>query len=592
MRALILQIALVAAPAFMAGAAPVPVELVTAADGGWQLLRGGEPYVIKGAGGDGPKDELAAAGGTTIRTWGVGPETGALLDEAQGLGLTVVVGHWLGHERHGFDYNDVDQVAEQFERVRRDVLALKDHPAVLAWGVGNEMEGIEAADDAAVWSHVQAVAAMIKSLDPHHPTLTVTADIGGRRVDAVHRLCPDIDIFGINSYGGAPSLAQRYRAAGGTKPYIITEFGPPGVWEIGLTSFGAPPELTSTEKAAAYRDAYQQGCLDAHGLCLGALAFTWGFKMEATSTWYGMFLPGGDKLAAVDAMTEMWSGRPPTDLCPEIRAFGLRGSNVVAPGDTVRVDLDIVDPEGAPVTASWAVRGEAAEYITGGDTQAVPLELDGIIVDASETGATLVMPAGGVYRLYLTARDGRGGAATANVPIKVDGLAGPVRVKLPLAVYADGESQPWAPSGWMGNISELTMDPQCTDSPRSGATCLRFSYRNPGQWAGVAWQHPADDWGDLAGGFDLTGVSKLTFWARGATGKERLDFRVGLLTAEKPFSDTVHVEKKNIRLTTEWKRYTIKLKGKDLSRVKTPFMWTAAGQGRTLTFDLDDIRFE
>ena len=99
-----------------------------------------------------------------------------------------------------------------------------------------------------------------------------------------------------------------------------------------MTSFGAPPELTSTEKAVVYRDAYQRGCLDSGGLCLGAFAFTWGFKMEATSTWYGMFLPNGDKLAAVDAMTEVWSGRPPADLCPEIRSFGLRGPDVVQPG--------------------------------------------------------------------------------------------------------------------------------------------------------------------------------------------------------------------------------------------------------------------
>ena len=112
-------------------------------------------------------------------------------------------------------------VAEQFERVRRDVLAYKDHPALLIWGVGNEMEGFAEGDDAAVWSHVQAVAAMIKDLDPHHPTMTVTADIGGQRVEAVHRLCPDIDIMGINSYGGMPSIPDRYRQAGGTKPVII-----------------------------------------------------------------------------------------------------------------------------------------------------------------------------------------------------------------------------------------------------------------------------------------------------------------------------------------------------------------------------------
>lgn len=577
--------------AFLAVAQAVPVDVVET-PAGWQLLRGGVPYVIKGAGGDGPMDLLAASGANTIRTWGVGPDTPGLLDEAQSLGLAVIVGHWLGHERHGFDYQDVDQVAEQLERVRRDVLALKDHPAVLAWGVGNEMEGFADGDQAAVWSHVQAVAAMIKTLDPHHPTLTVTADIGGRRVAAVHRLCPDIDIMGINSYGGAASLPQRYRAAGGTRPYLITEFGPPGAWETDLTSFGAPLEPTSTRKAVAYVRAYREGFLESDGLCLGALAFTWGHKMEATSTWYGMFLPDGDKLAAVDAMTELWSGRPPANLCPEIRRFSLRGRDVVAVGDTVRVDLEIADPEGAEVAVAWAVRGEAAEYVTGGDPQTMPLELEGIISEQSPAGATLVVPAGGVYRLFMTASDGQGGGATANVPIKVEGPAGRVHVKLPLNVYADGEPGPWVPSGWMGNTSELVMDPRCADRPHGGDACLRFTYRNPGQWVGVAWQDPANDWGDQPGGYDLTGATRLTFWARGQRGGEILSFRVGLITSGKPYHDSLNVEKKNVRLSTEWKRYTIKLKGEDLSRIKTPLVWTAAGHGRELTFDLDDIRFE
>ena len=570
----------------------VPVEVVESAPGQWQLLRAGQPYYIMGAGGDGPKDMLAAAGANTFRTWGVGPDLGQQLDEAQRLGLTVVVGHWLGHPRHGFDYNDPEALAEQFERVRRDVLAWKDHPAVLLWGIGNEMEGFAEGDDAAVWSHVQALAAMIREVDPHHPTMTVTADIGGRRVDMVHSLCPDIDIMGINSYGGLPSVPERYRKLGGVKPIVITEFGPPGVWEIDLTGFGAPPELTSTEKAVVYRDAFEAGCLAARGLCLGGFAFIWDSKMEATSTWYGMFLPNGDKLAAVDAMTAVWSGRLPANLCPEIKAFRLVGPDVVQPGDTVRVELEVVDPEGAEVAATWLVRGEAAQYLTGGDAQPVPLELDGIITASSSRGATLVMPGGGIYRLYMTAHDGSGAAAAASVPIKVEGEPGGARVKLPLAVYADGAPQPWVPSGWMGGTDALTLDPASTDFPHSGATCLEVLYDAPGMWVGVAWQHPANDWGDQPGGYDLTGARKLTFWARGAEGGEKLDFGVGLLGSDKKYPDTAKAELKGVKLTPGWKRYSIDLKGKDLTRIKTPFVWSLGGRGRSVTFYLDDIRFE
>jgi len=118
-------------------ASAIPVEVVEVAPGEWQLFRGGEPYFIMGAGGSGSKEMLASAGANTFRTWGVGPDLGEQLDQAQKLGLAVVVGHWLGHPRHGFDYNDLDMVAEQFERVRRDVLAFRDHPALLLWAIGN-----------------------------------------------------------------------------------------------------------------------------------------------------------------------------------------------------------------------------------------------------------------------------------------------------------------------------------------------------------------------------------------------------------------------------------------------------------------------
>ncbi|MBT8442609.1 MAG: hypothetical protein KJO76_09515, partial [Gammaproteobacteria bacterium] len=92
----------------------IPVELRRTGTG-WQLLRAGEPYFIRGAGGGGSLEQLAAAGANSVRTWGA-DDIDELLDEAHALGLTVTVGIWLGHERHGFDYNDDTQVREQLER--------------------------------------------------------------------------------------------------------------------------------------------------------------------------------------------------------------------------------------------------------------------------------------------------------------------------------------------------------------------------------------------------------------------------------------------------------------------------------------------
>jgi hypothetical protein len=141
-------------------------------------------------------------------------------------------------------------------------------------------------------------------------------------VKNINRLCPDIDVIGINSYGGGPSIAKRYRDAGGTKPFVITEFGPPGVWEVGKNSWDAPTELTSTAKGAAYRATYEQSILAEKGkLSLGSYVFAWGNKQEATATWYGLFLPDGARLESIDVMTELWSGRKPANRCPQIASL-------------------------------------------------------------------------------------------------------------------------------------------------------------------------------------------------------------------------------------------------------------------------------
>jgi hypothetical protein len=132
----------------------------------------------------------------------------------------------------------------------------KDHPALLVWALGNEMEDPEG-KNGAVWTAINSLAVMVKQLDPKHPTMTVVAEIGGDKVKNIHRLCPEIDIIGINTYGGATSVGERYKKLGGTKPYLLTEYGPAGIWEVKKDALGAYPEPTSTEKAETYRQHLQ-----------------------------------------------------------------------------------------------------------------------------------------------------------------------------------------------------------------------------------------------------------------------------------------------------------------------------------------------
>ncbi|MCA9228718.1 MAG: hypothetical protein KDA47_24045 [Planctomycetales bacterium] len=386
----------------------------------WRLTRGGQPFSIRGVGGDGSLDLLSKSGGNSVRTWDVDDKTERLLDEAHRLGITVTLGIWLGHERHGFRYTSFDDVTAQTEKVRAAVERFKNHPAVLMWALGNEMEGYDGGDNPAIWQHVESLAAIVKRLDPHHPVMTVVAEIGGRRVQAIHRFCPSIDIVGINSYAGAATRPRRYREAGGTKPYVVTEYGVPGFWEVPKNELGSVDEPTSTTKAESYRRTYQ-ALSDDQALCLGSFAFIWGHKQEATATWFGMMLPDGKKLAAVDAMTELWSGSPPTNRCPRIERLEIKGSARLKPGATFQASLTASDPESDSIKVRWVLTEDSQQFPTGGDFQAAPIGFPEAIGNADERQATITMPrGGGHYRLYVFVSDSQGGAATANVPLFVD----------------------------------------------------------------------------------------------------------------------------------------------------------------------------
>lgn len=562
--------------------------------GKWQLLVDQKPFFVRGAGGGGSKAELAKIGGNSFRTWGIGDDTAKELDEAQRLGLKVALGHWLGHTEHGFNYDDQKAVSQQFDDVKKGIEQYKNHPALLVWSLGNEMEVNNPSPN--TWKAIQALAKLAHELDPHHPTMTVVAELGSdnQNVRLIHEQCPDIDIIGINSYGGGPSLAERYRKAGGKKPFLITEYGPPGTWEIPRTEFGAAPELTSTQKADKYRETYEKSVLGAPDLCLGSYAFTWGTKIEATSTWFGMHLPDGRKLAAVDVMQQLWTGKPSDSPCPRIEKLALDGKNQVNPGDTVTATVATVANKGK-LSIEWALYREQANYDVQGPGAAPPAAFPKAIRENGQPKVTLQMPSdSGIYRLYCFVRDQQQGAATGSVPIRVlgntTGTAVPAAT-LPLVIVGDQARSPYAPSGWMGDTGAIALDPECKDQPRQGKTCLRVDYKKADGWGGVVWQHPANDWGDKAGGFDLSQAQKLTFWARGQAGGEKVKFSFGLIGSDKKYADSAKAEVE-VTLTKEWKQHTIDVKHLDLSCIKTGFCWVVAGQGKSLTFYLSDVRWE
>jgi hypothetical protein len=237
------------------------------------------------------------------------------------------------------------------------------------------------------------------------------------------------------------------------------------------------------------------------------------------------------------------------------------------------------------------LRREPGEYSTGGDFRPTPPELKGAVRDGRVDGARVRMPEDpGPYRLFFYAYDGAENAATANVPLLVKGE---VRTPMPFHVYEDGfEGMPWVPSGWMGSTELLTMDGDHAGNPHEGKACIKMHFvGEPGTWIAVAWQHPANNWGDQEGGYDLGGATHLELWARGEFGVEKINIGVGLVGQDKAHPDSAKVTVEDIRLTKEWKRYRIRLKKLDLSSIKTGFVVALTGRRPDVTIYLDSIRF-
>lgn len=407
------------------------VELVET-DGRWELHRHGQPYVIKGLGISGALglDRVEDLGANSIRTWGIealeekDEEGRTLLDAAQARGLTVCAGLWIQHERHGFSYRDPEVIAEQRSKIMAAVRKYKDHPALLLWGLGNEMEnGLEPDTALLVWHELEALAGMVKEEDPNHPVLTAVAAVNPPKIKEMIKEYPSIDILGVNTYAGSASTGSSLLAVGWQKPFVLTEFGPIGHWEAAKAPWGAQIEETGNEKARRYFTALEAMKRNTEGLCLGSYAFLWGNKQETTATWYGLLLSTGEKVPAVDAIVRSWTGSWPEQRCPRLASvdfpLALRTGQA---GEKVTVTAKADDPENDPLIYEWSVREESTDLKQGGDEESVP-RLFSSCIPSGENGPTveLTLPQdAGYYRLFLVVRDGQGGATTANYPFAVE----------------------------------------------------------------------------------------------------------------------------------------------------------------------------
>lgn len=160
----------------------------------------------------------------------------------------------------------------------------------------------------------------------------------------------------------------------------------------------------------------------------------------------------------------------------------------------------------------------------------------------------------------------------------------------------------FTPSGWMGDgeygRQYITFSGDSDENPHSPPTSIKISYVfGSAKWGGIYWQNQPDNWGDKPGNnYSKKGITKVTFWARGETGSENVEFKAGGIDNPiKKYKDSFIATIGRQTLSREWKKYEIDLSNADLNSVIGGFCWVASvdyNTGKRISFFLDDIRFE
>ena len=137
--------------------------------------------------------------------------------------------------------------------------------------IGNELNLMHT--NPKVWDAVNDISKMIHEEDGLHPTTTALAGLGEDTYSLIQTRVPDLDFLSTQVYGMLTVLHEHVASIGVDMPIMVTEWGTVGHWELPQTDWGAPLELTSTEKAAHYLKGYDLAIAPFPDQVLGSLSF-------------------------------------------------------------------------------------------------------------------------------------------------------------------------------------------------------------------------------------------------------------------------------------------------------------------------------
>jgi len=581
--------------------------IVRKENGNWQLYVNDKPFSVKGVtfGGDADKatigkklKDLQFLGVNTIRIWGTNESTQILLDSAQAYGINVMVGIWMRHGRPGmeaddsFDYlNDTQGMDDMYNNAIATVKRYKNHPAVLFFGIGNEVFLNIATDKEklAYSKFLEKVCSEIKQLDPDHPICSVDAWTFGFKWWSEY--CPSVDIYGLNVYGGGvKAIPGEFEKAGIDKPYVFTEYGVSGEWDAQPDKNGMKVEPGDQQKYDAIATGYRDW-ISPQKSCLGVYVFHYEQNENFGSVWLLMYY-GENYRPAYWATREAYTGKAPVNNIPKISGFSIADS-LKPTGAWVKVNIQVSDVENDPMEITFHYNQRTGSRARR--DQINQLQSRGNLTDGFEI---LLPQENGLIKVYAFAKDYHHNIGIASTSFIIKNKGGSssfipgARTTLPFYVYKDGKDLPYIPSAWMGDAAFMKVDGENTNFVKEGKAALRISFGNGSGWWGLGFVDPVNDWGDRAGGYNLTGAKTFSFWAKSSAEDVEVKVGYGMFDNNKEFYDT-DKRSQSFTLSTEWKKYVIVIpKNTDLRCIKAGLTIYANGIGKPYSIYFDEIKFE
>jgi len=204
----------------------------------------------------------------------------------ENYGIMVMMGDYLGAYsvgsgapwNVGTDYTYLEHQKNMIKSIKEMVMEYKDEPYILMWVLGNE-NNYGVANNANVepvtyYRFANHIAKWIKSVDPNHPVAICNGDV--LFLDIFAKYCPDIDIYGTNSYRGKDGFGKSIWESVKEecdKPVLITEYGCPAFAK------GKSREVAELAQAEYHKGCWEDIIYNSVGLgvgnAIGGVSFEW-----------------------------------------------------------------------------------------------------------------------------------------------------------------------------------------------------------------------------------------------------------------------------------------------------------------------------